>query len=442
LLQQIKKKNIKYIHHVAVVSGIFYVVSFGSLQMAFFWDRALFTHDQIFLNPVIFFLLLKFFLTNKYMYLWTFLLISFIFSTNFSLLGSAPPLFAFYPIAILFLFLYVSFFGRKNFSLKSVVIGSIFFLGIHAFHLLAEIISLLDKGSASNSLIFDKKNIEAEGVGYFTAVHQHGQAIINLLVPSENKFLTWTSLISPCVVIFGLILHKKNKKFLLIAIFFIITFFLVTANITNVGFEFYKRLFYLPGFAMFRNFYTQWMYIFIFFYSLLLGFSVYTIVLKLKPYYAKLFFYVLIGLYIVAGIPLFDGSLVNQTIRASNNIPTTLGMDPHYEQTLTFIRRLPDDGKVMALPLTDVFRQVIYGKDGGAYEGPSTLLALTDKYSFVGYQHFGYKDNASYAEDVLKYTREKNYDRLLSIFKTLNIRYILHDTDPRVYEKGFSPGSN
>lgn len=434
----------KFLYMAGVLSGVFYTVSFGSFHMSFFWDRALFTHDQIFLNPLIFYLLLKFIRTNAYKYLWIVLLISFVFSTNFSLLASAPPMFAFYPLAVIFLLFYAKMFGEKPLSWKGVGIGVLFFLGIHAFHFLGEVMSFFDSGSNANSIVFSKEEIEAGGVNYFVAVRTHGRAILNLLIPSEKQFFGFASLIAPLVVILGFLLNIGRKKELLfISVFFIITFFLVTANITDAGFELYRKLFYLPGFSMFRNFYTQWMYIFIFFYSILFGFSIYGIFLRLRPFYSKLLHVLVFILLVLPGIPFFMGEPVNKSIiRGSNNVRGVITMDPRYEQTLAFIRTLPDDGKILVLPLTDFFRQVVYGRDGGAYEGPSTLLHLTDKFSFVGYQHFGYKNRMPYAEDIMKYSREKDYEKLLRIFTLLNIRYVFHNSDPKVYEQNFSKGSS
>lgn len=434
----------KLIYASSILAGIFYVVSFGSIHMAFFWDRALFTHDQIFLNPLLFYLLYKFILTNTYKYLWMALFISFVFSTNFSLLASAPPMFAFYPLALLFVLLYIKIFGKKPISWKGVFVGALLFLGIHAFHLFGEINSFFDKGSVANSIVFSKEEIEEGGVNYFAAVRTHGRAILNLLIPSEKPFFGFASLIAPLVVILGFLLNIGRKKELLfISAFFIITFFLVTANITGIGFELYRKLFYIPGFSMFRNFYTQWMYIFIFFYSILLGFSIYGIFLRLKSFYSKLLYLLVFVLLALPGIPLFMGEPVNKSvIRGSNNIRGVIAMDPRYEKVLQFIRTLPNDGKILVLPLTDFFRQVVYGRSGGVYEGPSTILHLTDKYSFVGYQHFGYKNRMPYAEDVMKYSREKDYEKLLRIFTLLNIRYIYHNTDPKVYEENFSKGSS
>jgi len=434
--------NKKLIYLAAILSGISYTVSFGSIHIMSHWERAIMSHNQIFLNPLVFFFIFKFFLTHKYRYLWTALIITFIFSSNFGL-TSAPPFFAFYPLALLFLLLYTKIYGKKPIPWRGIIIGLLFFLGIQAFQLLPQAISLFDKDSFTNSKVFSKTEIEEGGVNYFVSVSTHGRAILNLLLPSVKQFFAFVSLITPLVVIFGFILNRGRKKeFLFVSIFFIITFFLVTANVTHIGFEFYRRLFYIPGFSMFRVFFTQWIFIFIFFYSILFGFSIYSIILRLKPLYLKLFYCFVFALLILSGTPLFMGEPINKSIiQGSDNIKGLIVMDPKYEEVLQYIRSLPDDGKIMVLPLTDFFRQVVYGKDSGAYEGPSTILHLTDKYSFVGYQHFGYKNLMPYAEDVMKYSREKDYEKLLRIFTVLNIRYIFHNADPKVYEESFSPGS-
>lgn len=436
--RQVYSGNSKYTYIAAILAGIFYVVSLGSFYMAYFWDRALTEHNQVFLNPIIFYLLFKFFLTNTYRYLWITLLVSFIFAPNFSY-GAAPPFFAFYPLGFLFLFMYIKMFRKKPIPWKGVGIGFLLFLGIQSFHLLSQFFNLLDSGSAIHNRVFSKSEAEKEGLSYFLAIRDHGMASLNLLLPSENAFLRWISFVAPLIVIVGSILNKK-KEFLFISLFFILTFFLVTANITNIGLELYKSLFHIPVFSMFRNFYTQWLPAFIFFYSLLFGIATCTILLRLKPLYGKVFFFCVSILLVITGIPLFLGWPVNKNIiRGSDNLKVTFKMDPQIEQTLQFIRSLPDDGKFLVMPLTDFNSQLVYGKDGGAYEGPSTLRHLTYKYGFYGDRSLGWHSSepVQYTEIIKKYAREKNYSRLLRIFITLNIRYIFHNADPRIYEKSF-----
>lgn len=431
----------KSIYTVSILAGIFYIISLGSHRLVFSWETALISHNEVFLSPLIFYLTFKFFLTYRYSYLWAAILISFIFAPNFGF-AAAPSFFAFYPLAFLFLIMYIKFFLKKSIPWKGIYIGIVLFLGIHAFHLFGQFVSLFDSGNYIHARVFNKSEAEKEGLSYFLAVRDHGMAVLNLLLPSEKHILRWASFIAPATIIIGFLLNGVRKKmFLLVSIFFLITLFLVTANITSVGFEFYKSLFYIPAFSMFRVFFVKWMIIFLFFYSLLFGFAAYNIVSNLKPFYAKLFSCLVFIVLIITGIPLFTGLPVKESIvRGSNNVKTSFVMDPLYEQTLQFIRKLPDDGKILVLPLTDFYLQVVYGKDGGAYAGPSTLRHLTTKYSFAGDQDFGFQPNdpAAYLEVMKKYGQDKNYDRLLRIFTTLNIRYIFHNADPKIYEESFS----
>ncbi len=420
----------------AILAALFYVVAMGSLNMEFYWSTAITSHNQVFLNPLFFYLLYKFLQVNKDVYLWLAVLLSFIFAPNFSL-SAAPPFFAFYPLALAFLLLYTKLFSPKGILWAGLFKGLFLFIGVHSFQYFPLIVSLFDQNSFSSSRVFDKQLIVSAGVSYFMALRSQGKAVLNILVPSGYTGFQWTSIVMPLLVLAGYFFNRKvRKKHLLVSIFFIITLFLATANITNIGYELYRRLFYLPGFSMFRVYYTQWLYAYIFFYSLTLGFSVYSLMTVLKVRYKYILCFIVLGLTIVSGYRLFTGSLVNQAvIRGSRQIPLVFKMDKRYEKALAFIRTLPEDGKFLFLPLTDFYFQVISGESGGAYMGPSMLLHLTDKYSFVGYQ-----DLYPYSEDIMKYVKEKDYYRMLRIFTTLNIRYIFHNTDPSAYESGFTPG--
>lgn len=429
----------------ALVSGLFYVISFGSINMSYFWDRSLITHNQIFLNPLMFYLLLKFFLGSKNIYLYLAILISLIFAPNFGLIAG-PPFFAFYPLSLLFLIIYVRLFSHSAIPWKKFIAGILLFFGIHAFHLLGEGMSLFDIGSSSATRFFNRNEYHAGGADYFAAISGQGKAILNILLPSGKRYLQVFSLFPALIVFISFFINNTvAKKYLLLTTFFLITLFFTSANFTGIGFEFYKKLFLIPGFSMFRNFFTQWLYVHIFFYSLLFGFASFSLLSKLKLYYARASFRLIIIMILLSGMPLLSGEFINKAIIwGSSNVKAIITMDHRYEETLRFIQTLPDDGKILVLPLTDFFRQLVSGTNGGVYEGPSTLPFLTYKYSFVGYQDLGYLDSdpAPYAELIRKYSREKNYNRLLSIFTTLNIRYIFHNTDLKIYEENFYPGGD
>lgn len=441
-----KKQTNWYAMVASVLAGLFYIFSFGSIKMAFFWDRALITHSQIFLNPLMFYLLLKYMITQQGTYLWISILISFIFSPNFSPI-SAPPLFSFYPLAGTYIYVYTKFIDNwRRINYRMILHGLVLFLGVQAFHLFGETVNVLDRSSIVNAKIFDSNEILAGGLGYFTAISGSGKAILSYLLPSEYRILQLISWVAPVVIITGFLFNSiVRKKYLLTAVFFFITFFFVTANITHVGFEFYRTLFYIPGFSMFRIFFEKWAFVYIFFYAILFGLGSYVLLTNLKILYRRIFILMTVLLFVISATPFLLGWPVNKIIiGGSKNIPSVIQFDSKYEETLQYIRNLPTDGKFLVFPLTDYFRQLIYGKHGGVYEGPSTISFLTDKYSFVGYQDFGYQKNdpAPYAELIMKYSREKDYQRLQRIFNTLNIRYIFHNSDPRIYEETYYPGGD
>ncbi|MDO8660235.1 MAG: hypothetical protein Q7K54_06630 [Candidatus Parcubacteria bacterium] len=429
-----KEKNIFTTELVGIIAGFFYVVATGSEKLIFFWSTALHSHDQVFLNPLMFLLLMRYLLTQNKLYLYGVLFLSFIFSTNFAMI-SAPPLFAFYPIAIAFLLLYIILIRKIKILIKDVIIGVMLFLGIQSFHLIPAIMTLFDQGSPANTVVF--KDTLAVGLNYFLTILGFGKASISLLVPTPEVTLRWTSFIAPLVVILGFLLQKKkNKEVFLTSIFFLITFFLVSANITQIGVQMYGKLFYIPGFSMFRNFYTQWAYVFIFFYALLFGQSLFVIFSRLKKIYIQLIAVSILIIFVVGFFSFLNGKFMNKIQWGSNDVKTAVVMDPRYDQTLEFIRKLPDDGKILILPLTSYYHQIIYGINNAAYVGPSSISFLTNKKSFAGYQNF---DRYPYliSENILRLSREKNYKALAQLFSFFNIRYIYHNTDPKIYEEKF-----
>lgn len=425
-------KNIFSVELSAIIAGVFYIVATGSENLIFFWVKALHSHDQVFLNPLMFLLLMRYFLTQNRWWLLSFLFVSFIFSSSFALI-SAPPLFAFYPIAIIFLLLYVILIRKRKILIKDVAIGIAFFLGLQSFHLVAEVAGLFDSGSTTNTIVF--KDIVGGGVNFFLAVLGQGKASLSFLTPSPDISFRWTSFVAPLVILLGYIsLRRKQKTILLTSVFFLLTFFLVTANITNIGADFYKKLFYIPGFSMFRHFFVQWAFVFIFFYALLFGQCLSIIFARLKEKYVKIIALSMTLLFVIGFWNFLNGKYVDGIQRGSKNVRTAMIMDPHYVRTLDFIKKLPDEGKMLILPLTSYYHQIIYGTNNAAYLGPSSISILTQKKSFAGYQIFY---PAPIPEDIMRLSREKNYEGLAQIFSLFNIRYIFHNTDPKVYEEKF-----
>lgn len=422
----VPNKTIK-IYYSAILGGLVYIFSPSLIDG---WEHVLWPHNQIFLNPLFFYLLLKYFKTTNISYIFATVVLTFIFSSNFSIV-SAPAIFSFYPLAILFLLVYTKFIIKKKIVIKHIVLGFFLFVGVQVFHLIPQINSILTVGSDINDTVFSNEKKLIRGLGFFTAVAPNIKLSINLLGFPQNKAFNLFAaifILFPFIMILSLI-FKKNKTILLTAFFFIIVLFFATANITNTWLEIYKLLFYIPGFSMFRNFYGQWQFAYVFFYAIFFGQALYVILCKLNKKNTFLLFSFLVLILIINTMPLLTSELVRRPLWQSKDVLEVMQMDPDYEKTLTFMRSLPSDAKVLTLPMTDPGYQIVAGKNGGAYMGPSTIAYLTGKKDFTGLQEFD-----KYKDVILNLIEEKDYGQLRRMLGIFNVKYIFYNADPKVYE--------
>ncbi len=432
ILSDQKKIPIPITRLSAMCAGLLYVFM---PTMTGNWDKAIFSHTQVFLNPLMFYVLLKFLKTNRKAYLVIALALTLVFSINFGL-TSAPPFFAFYPLATLFLLIYVFGLLRRPLYLKNVLVGLGFAAGLGAFHLIPQIFNLFDTGSFANIRVFDRDSIYHEGVQYFSSVLSYARVSLKILLIPLNEKMIWFAFAVPMVVVLGFILSRKgNRVIKLTGLFFLITLFLLTAKITNVGIEFYKQLFYLPGFSMFRNFIGQWLFVFSFFYALLFGQSLTIVLSQFKKLYVPAVMALLLStIFVFEAWPFIQGRSVREFHGLVENKEIPIRMDPRYEQALEYIRSLPVDGKIITFPFTDPYYQLLRGTNGGVYIGLSPISYLTDKKDFSGYAVM----TASLSEEFLKMARDKDYAGIKNLLRILNVRYIFHNEDPGIYDTEFA----
>lgn len=416
----------------AILAGVFYNLSPVPILN---WDHVLLINNVVFLNPLIFFLLLRFFLSGNMSYMLGVFLISFIFAPNFSF-GGAPPFFSFYPLVVPFLILYTKFVANKPIPVKKIVVSAMLFFLIHAFQLGPQIAGLLTPGSLENTAVFSQQAIVDRGLGYFTAIAPGIKTSLNLLtLPQQQTKLNWYAfffIVFPLLLVLGFIWNKK-KGYLLSGVFFLIVLFFFSANITKVGFTLYMALFQIPGFSMFRNFYGQWFRSYDFFYMLLFGQAVAIVLSKLgKKFHRYLLSSLIFILLLTTSWPMINGELVNTNLWQSKNIKSHIEMDPQYEKVLAYIRALPVDGRFLSLPMSDYAYQILQGKNGGAYMGPSTITYLTQKSEFIGPGDFG-----SFSSVFLTAVREKNYLAVKNMLAVFNVKYIFYNSDPFIYGDNF-----
>jgi len=415
----------------SILAGLFYIFT---PAMVGNYTRALLTHNQVFLNPLMFYLLLRFFLTGNMKYMWIALPISVIFAVNFSY-SAGPAFFAFYPLAFLFIFFYSRFIKHVKIPWKKLFLIILLFLGPHAFHLIPQISDLFTTGSDINTRAFDTEGIK-EQIGYFYAVLPIPKISFYLLSYSLEKQLIGAFVLIPLIIIVGLLFNRKRERTILLAAgFFLLTLFFATAKVTNITVKIYEWFFYIPGFTMFRNFYGQWQFAFSFFYSLLFGLAIFSILERIRiKIVSKTIFLALFVFFVISSWKFIDGTLTNPFYEGAKNKKIAIVMDPKYEETLAFIRSLQADGKILVLPFTDFYIQVIHGLNDGAYIGRSTIGQLTGKKDFAGYM-----DISPYSEIFWQLSKEGDFESIKKLLGLLNIRYIFHNSDTRIYDETF-PG--
>ncbi len=428
-----KKYSLLLIEISSVIAGLFYI--FSPIIVNSGWDRAIITHTQIFVYPFVFYLLLKHLITSKKIYLISILFIAFIFSINFSFY-SAPGFFAFFPLSVLYLWIYIVKIRKIHFPYKTIFVSTVVLFLTQVFHIIPHIVGLFITSQYSE--VFSQETIISRGLDYFLAIApgvKVSYGILNLAQFREITILTFGSFIIPFIVVWNLWKYKRQEKhpvlYLTLFLFFV-TLFFETANITNIGFTIYKYLFYVPGFKMFRNFFGQWSVVFVFYYSLLIGLSLPGVLVSVRRVF-QIGIVTIISIYLIStAYPLLNGSMVNSTHFQTKKIKQNISMDPAFEQILQKIRFLPVDGKIITFPLAGPGYQIFSGSNGGVYVGPSLFSYLSGKNDYTSFDGMG-----QYGQLFLDAVRSGKFEIIRRIFKILNIQYLFYNSDPYIYEQNF-----
>ncbi len=416
----------------AILVGLFYLFSPLSINNTG-WETSIMTHSQIFLNPLMFYLMLRYLKTSNTFFLIGALLTTLIFSFNFSFIAS-PPFFAFYPLSILFLFLYTRYILNKSIPWKQLCTVLILFLSLHIFHLGPQIKNLLSAGTITRATVFNSTGEFARGgLEYFIAVAGYTKksyALLGLAQSIPDDIISYFFIVFPIILCIGTLLAKRKTNVLL-GLFFLVTLFLTTAHISGLGFEFYKLLFRIPGFSMFRNFNGQWSFVYLFFYSIFLGQSLILILNKLARIYRLIILIAFAAILVISGRGLITGSTAIPR-HSDTKVRYAIRMDPVYEEVIDFFRNDPIDGKVMSFPLTGPGYQVLQGKDGDAYQGLSMISYLAGKNDFNGFDSV-----TPYGEVFLRLLAAKDVQSIQRLFSIMNIKYLFYNSDPYIYSKSF-----
>lgn len=431
----------------AIISGLFF--SLSPIQI-YEWQKALYSFNQILVYPLFFYLFLRFINRKSWLCLIGALLLSFIFAVNFSY-NTAPWLFAFAVFAFSFFFFYSAINHRLAFFSKGLLFFALFFLGLHSFHLLPQIYGFLNPNSLTRQAVFANSGVDNQNLAYFLSVQPYVRIIYNLVNqpqyylslcfghPQVKSFFECgvkylpLYFIFPIVLLLGVYFSRKkpelSKRVLLLLFLFLGILFFMTANILGIGLEFYKKLFLVPGFGMFRSFYTKFAMTYVFFYAILFGCCLSLVGNFLKKTWQRMGLYLAtVILIIISGWPLISGKIVNEIIWMSNNVQLPSKIDSDYEIFSEELKSIRHDAKVTSPPWTNEMYQVIQGEYGGAYFGPPLLPFLAGRSDFCGGGSF-----AEYWPVIQRLVEEERYDDLNRVFNLLNIGYIFHNDDNFIY---------
>ncbi len=439
---------------IAIIGGLFYILS---PILIYSWDRALESISQLLAYPAVFFFFLRYLKSGKKIYLFPTAIFFLLFSINFSYWDS-PYLLPFCFFGMIFFYFYARVFQQINRFFKGAVLISVFFCLISFFHLVPQFLLFFNPTASTYKSIFDEQTRTDRGFQYFLSVQPHVRLGYNLAnqpqyviekgysLPFENsefnfgiKYL-FLFLGYPAILCWGMILGQKTKREhralqnLLLAMFLLLLFFM-TANITALGQNFYKSLFNLPGFSMFRSFYSKFAVVFVFYYALFLAVSLAAIFERIGFFRKKnLLFLGLAALIIFSGWPLISGQIVNGTLWLSKGIKIPIKIDSDYGKFLQEFLKQKLNSRVLGLPLAGENYQIIGGVSGGAYLGPPTLTLLTGRPTFSSLRGINFL-----ASQVKTFIEEKNYQSLNHLLGLLNIRYLFYNQDKYITYDNF-PG--
>ncbi|MBI5621692.1 hypothetical protein HY933_02410 [Candidatus Falkowbacteria bacterium] len=449
----------------AMTGALFFIFS---QIITFNWQKYPYSFHQIALYPLLFYLFLRYIKTKNFLYLTIGLLMTVVFSVNFSL-GSGPVFFGLFPLVFVFMIGYALLHGRTKVLLRGGLIFLGLFILLNAFHLLPQLASLSAPSSNIYLNLFSEQNRIDRGLNYFNAVRPAVRLIYNLVgfhqyhlyqqyssLPQLLALLNdygvkylYVFLLFPLVLVVGLAVFftrqrptraREDSVFVWAVFFFLLTLFLMTANMFGeYGPAFYARLFYLPGFGMFRSFYGVFAVVFIFFYAIALGGALRFIFVKMPNTYWR---YGLSGLVTAALLfnawPFISGKIANIEMQDTVQVKISHAFRQGFGAIVDWLNREGSDSRLVAFPLTAFDYQIVEGEYGGAYVGPSPLSFLTGRSVFTGLGNFDAPDAQVFSHEfLLSRLATKDYRTLDRMFALMNVGYLFYNSSAEIYHDYF-----
>ena len=434
--------------NLSIAAGLFFV--FSPITNGT-WVRALFHFPYIAIFPLVFFLFLKAINSSDSRYVVYGALSALLFSNTFCF-SSTPYFVGFFGFAVPFCYFYAVILKKCGWFIKQLVIFFTLFIAIKMFHWLPEIgHTFLFQSDSGFITVMDVNR----GLHYFKAMKQFFSMFYDILNQphyATNNFhvklitqmglreVMILSFIFPVTLSLFWIISYRNvgkigKKISLLAFAFFLILLLCISPFSNSLFSvFVGKLFYLPGFSMFRDPYGKLFYVFTFFYSMVMAMSLFGLRDRLVLKKFNILYFIIIFCILLNAVPLISGKIFHMPFNQSRDIRGTIEIGEDYEAFIDKSRKLKLDARILGMPLDDSGNERLKGKYGGIYIGSSVFSILTGRKSIMGLGAFG--EYAPMITDILK---DKHGIYFKAFMPGFNLGYVFHNRDEYIFLKNF-PG--
>ncbi len=430
---------------VQIIGGLFFTLS---PVIILDWNRALYNIYSFFIYPLLFLTLLKYIETNKFIYLWAGSLITSVFAINFNV-TNIPWLLSFSFFSVVFFLVYGFFVKKLSKTLLALLIFLLLFFASGSFYVIPRVADLARPDNNLITLAFNKTKALNRGLIYFNSIYPSVKLKYNLMdqvqyqllvdfnSPAKEMFVPHKkympfAVIYPIVILLAMLINKEeylDKLLILNLLIFIPLLFFMTGNITPLAIKIYQKLFYIPGFAMFRHYIGKFAMAYAFFFSITFSIGLVIVLkhIKNRKISIGLIFFTLL-LITLNGSPLLSGEIIRAQLWQSRNVSSLLVMNKKYKNLVKIISKENSSDKMISLPFTDENYQLLRGEGSGVYFGPHTIPVLVGEPVFAGIGGFG-----KFGPIITKLLENNDVTALGKIFSFLDVREIMFNSDQYIY---------
>jgi hypothetical protein len=441
----VKKDKLSFI--VSIIGGLFYI--FLPLTFLSFFVNPVKYIFSLFLFPLLFYFFLKALRETEIKYILYGGLISVVFSIS---LSSIPFLYAFTFGSALFFALHFLLIcaNKKKFVqylltyFAIVLVLNLFWIGPFlstTFIGTNQISSSLNPTAIENNiggirLGAENKNLVDSLLGLLSRESVRADSPLGRIL-SSISFFSILNFIFPLIIFSGFALVRKKESFIkkklsILGIVFLILAFLQTVNIGKWGIYIFTFLVKaIPGFISLRNYYIKVAPVYVFFYSLVFGMSLYLILSRIKTIKLKMMF-----LFFPVAILLFQarvfisGKIYNLPLANGTTLSRNVKLPDAYLDVASYLKKKNDASRVVHLPFTFGTWSIVMGEDRkGVYIGTPLTKVSGGKTSFAGSTGFRspFFDNLqTVIEDAFL---KEDYEFIESVFGFLNVQSIIFSPD-------------